>query len=59
LSLPQFKDVEPAQVEDFAVPQLYLIIAGIVLDLIRIKSDNTISAQFLKELADMVKPKQL
>ena len=44
--------------EDLTRHQLRLIIAGIVLDLIRIKSDNTISVQFLKELADMVKPKQ-
>jgi len=35
--------------------QLRIILAGIVLDLIRIKSDNTISVQFLQELEDMVK----
>lgn len=35
----------------------HLIIAGIILDLIRIKSENTISVQFLQSLADTFKPK--
>lgn len=42
----------------FSPKQLRLIIAGIVLDLIRIKSDNTVSAQFLQSLADTFRPKQ-
>lgn len=43
---------------NFTSSQLRIIIAGIVLDLIRIKSDNTISAQFLQSLADVFKPLQ-
>ncbi len=48
--------IQSLNLRKFSPRHIRLIIAGIVLDLIRIKSDNTISVQFIKELADIVKP---
>lgn len=43
-------------IEQLTIRDLRIILAGIVLDLIRIKSDNTISVQFLQGLVNVVKP---
>ena len=48
--------VKELPIEELEIKDLRAILAGIILDLIRIKSDNTISVQFLQELANMVKP---
>ncbi len=53
-----FQQTSVLDIEEFNNREITIFVAGVVLDLIRIYSDNTISVQFLQELSTMLKSRR-